>query len=95
MLDGRVLGASQVEYKPFGKPPLKKKKVASSKALQHKCHLCSIPAAPPPGIGATRQPAESYGSYGSYGHTVIRQLGTAPAAPARHRSLPGRATCPA
>ena len=23
MLDGRVLGASQVEYKPFGKPPLK------------------------------------------------------------------------
>ena len=24
MLDGRVLGASQVEYKPFGKPPLKK-----------------------------------------------------------------------
>ena len=25
MLDGRVLGASQVEYKPFGKPPLKKK----------------------------------------------------------------------
>ena len=25
MLDGRVLGASQGEYKPFGKPPLKKK----------------------------------------------------------------------
>ena len=25
MLDGRVLGTSQVEYKPFGKPPLKKK----------------------------------------------------------------------
>ena len=24
MLDGRVLGASQVEYKPFGNPPLKK-----------------------------------------------------------------------
>ena len=23
MLDGRVLGASQVEYNPFGKPPLK------------------------------------------------------------------------
>ena len=45
MLDGRVLGASQVEYKPFGKRPLKRE-VASSKALQHKCHLCSIPAAP-------------------------------------------------
>ena len=24
MLDGRVLGASQVEYRPFGKPPLKR-----------------------------------------------------------------------
>ena len=24
MLDGRVLGASQVEYKPFRKPPLKR-----------------------------------------------------------------------
>ena len=24
MLDGRVLGASQVEYKPFGKPPLRR-----------------------------------------------------------------------
>ena len=24
MLDGRVLGASQVEFKPFGKPPLKR-----------------------------------------------------------------------
>ena len=24
MLDGRVLGASQVEYKPFGKLPLKR-----------------------------------------------------------------------
>ena len=35
MLDGRVLGASQVEYKPFGKPPLKRE-------IQHKCHLCSF-----------------------------------------------------
>ena len=24
MLDGRVLQASQVEYKPFGKPPLQR-----------------------------------------------------------------------
>ena len=30
MLDGRVLGASQVEYKPFGKPPLKREVQASS-----------------------------------------------------------------
>ena len=51
MLDGRVLEASQVEYKPFGKPPLQRE-VASSKALQHKCHLCSIPGAPLARIGA-------------------------------------------
>ena len=29
MLDGRVLGASQVEYKPFGKPPLKREPLHS------------------------------------------------------------------
>ena len=28
MLDGRVLGASQVEYKPFGKLPLKRESLA-------------------------------------------------------------------
>ena len=27
MLDGRVLEASQVEYKPFGKPPLQREPV--------------------------------------------------------------------
>ena len=31
MLDGRVLGASQVEYKPFGKPPLKREPEGRSK----------------------------------------------------------------
>ena len=30
MLDGRVLGASQVEYKPFGKPPLKREPLHTS-----------------------------------------------------------------
>ena len=30
MLDGRVLGASQVEYKPFGKFPLKREAYALS-----------------------------------------------------------------
>ena len=34
MLDGRVLGASQVEYKPFGKPPLKREKV-DMEELEH------------------------------------------------------------
>ena len=173
MLDGRVLGASQVEYKPFRKPPLKREFNAGNAGIPWRnpalnspqsliqrastqvptqvpfvpfvftflprqaaepslspgsllyalnCfnmseymsdeHVLGTPGAPPcratcpakkpprprhlPGIGATRQPAESYGSYGSYGHTVIRRLGTAPpAAPARHRSLPGRTTCPA
>ena len=57
MLDGRVLGASQVEYKPCGNPPLKRE-------IQHKCHLCSrhLPgteASLPrhlPGIGALPSP---------------------------------------
>ena len=33
MLDGRVLGASQVEYKPFGKPPLKRE--GTRRPLRH------------------------------------------------------------
>ena len=46
MLDGRVLGASQVEYKPFGKPPKERdtgnagipwKNPALDRDLQHKC----------------------------------------------------------
>ena len=34
MLDGRVLEASQVEYKPFGKPPLQREDVVAQVA-QH------------------------------------------------------------
>ena len=33
MLDGQVLGASQVEYKPFKKPPLKREVLCSVFAL--------------------------------------------------------------
>ena len=33
MLDGRVLEASQVEYKPFGKPPLQRED-SKSKTLR-------------------------------------------------------------
>ena len=33
MLDGRVLEASQVEYKPFGKPPLQRERLAHQRAL--------------------------------------------------------------
>ena len=63
MLDGRVLGASQVEYKPFGKLPLKRE-------LQHKWHQFNTSA-------------------------TCATCVHIPAAPAWHRSLPGRATCPA
>ena len=36
MLDGRVLGASQVEYKPFGKPPLQREKGSQKKGSPKK-----------------------------------------------------------
>ena len=32
MLDGRVLEASQVEYKPFGKPPLQRERVGTAQS---------------------------------------------------------------
>ena len=38
MLDGRVLKASQVEYKPFGKPPLKRE---ASTCCLTRCATCS------------------------------------------------------
>ena len=63
MLDGRVLGASQVEYKPFGKPPLKRE-------IQHKWRQFNTSATC------------------ACVHIPVARL-------ARHRSLPGRATCPA
>ena len=37
MLDGRVLEASQVEYKPFGKPPLQREVRPRSGLLQEPC----------------------------------------------------------
>ena len=64
MLDGRVLGASQVEYKPFGNPPLKRE-------IQHKWHQFNTSA-----------------TCATCVHIPVARL-------ARHRSLPGRATCPA
>ena len=50
MLDGRVLGASQVEYKPFGKPPLKREVLCSVFALlcgavcSCRCSRCAVRA---------------------------------------------------
>ena len=47
MLDGRVLGASQVEYKPFGKPPLQREVLCSVFALSRgavcscRCSRCA------------------------------------------------------
>ena len=34
MLDGRVLEASQVEYKPFGKPPLQREPKHKAQVLE-------------------------------------------------------------
>ena len=39
MLDGRVLEASQVEYKPFGKPPLQREHKRGNERYQ--ALLCS------------------------------------------------------
>ena len=50
MLDGRVLGASQVEYKPFGKPPLKKENLHSSRVPCYMCYMCYILHAKPPNL---------------------------------------------
>ena len=50
MLDGRVLEASQVEYKPFGKPPLKREAQrlqslhAARKGLPHRRHVVQLQA---------------------------------------------------
>ena len=41
-LDGRVLGASQVEYKPFGKPPLKRE--AAPRPRRRAARPCDTPA---------------------------------------------------
>ena len=50
MLDGRVLGASQVEYKPFGKPPLQRE------VPWRLPRLASLPRLP--GIGALPSPRQ-------------------------------------
>ena len=38
MLDGRVLGASQVEYKPFEKPPLKRGRCGTLSGMLERCY---------------------------------------------------------
>ena len=50
MLDGRVLGASQVEYKPFGKPPLKREAPGSESC---RCEVVrgAQPGVPGPALG--------------------------------------------
>ena len=41
MLDGRVLGASQVEYKPFEKPPLKSLPFCAARVLANNTSCCA------------------------------------------------------
>ena len=45
MLDGRVLGASQVEYKPFGKPPLKRERLQSAESFNTQPGLAGLDSA--------------------------------------------------
>ena len=56
MLDGRVLGASQVEYKPFGKRPLKREiggtNVTNARFLGQRGESSSRGPRHLPGIGA-------------------------------------------
>ena len=54
MLDGRALGASQVEYKPFGKPPLKRE--AWTRELQLRPRSRTVVA-----VSANRAPATQRG----------------------------------
>ena len=42
MLDGQVLGASQVEYKPFGKPPLKREVQACGCKIETPRYACNL-----------------------------------------------------
>ena len=63
MLDGRVLGASQVEYKPFGKPPLKRELVPRLSLSGAR----APPAAPAPSLRpctcrSARQRPEAHGA---------------------------------
>ena len=91
MLDGRVLGAPQVEYRPFGKPPLKREVLCSVFALSRgaasELHAELHTGSNQKMVGAcfqprlTRQPAESYGSYGSYGHTAAWRCAALPRLP--------------
>ena len=63
MLDGRVLGASQVEYKPFGKPPLKRettqcpsgsRKLVSSESCRVGAAATQRSGEPGPGAGGLK-----------------------------------------
>ena len=42
MLDGRALGASQVEYKPFGKPPLKRERAGCGCKIVTARYACNL-----------------------------------------------------
>ena len=77
MLDGRVLEASQVEYKPFGKPPLQRELSVNELggAMRHPAHLTrKTPAVRrhTPMHSRTRRPdcPENYGSALLYSRTL-------------------------
>ena len=74
MLDGRVLEASQVEYKPFGKPPLQREH------WWHQCHKNSSPS-----VGG-RTAARFFAN----GCEAPAARHRSPAAPARHSLQPAK-----
>ena len=54
MLDGRVLGASQVEYKPFRKPPLQRE--PHRRRGRETRNRAGLPLSAAPGRGGVRAP---------------------------------------
>ena len=78
MLDGRVLEASQVEYKPFGKPPLQREKLGKSffrdKYYEYLVHV--------PVIGRRRSGRNSGAGYERRDWLPVNELGGATRHPA-------------
>ena len=94
MLDGRVLEASQVEYNPFGKPPLQREVSSLKSSIQWRTN----PPLPIPG----RTPEADLRTTHSevYDHIVHFKFPgpgqrNTPVADLRTTQAPGRATCPA
>ena len=94
-MDGRVLGASQVEYKPFRKLPLKREMPECRDSLQKPCIELppQVEYKPFGKLPLKRELQHKWHQFNT--SATCATCVHIPAAPAWHRSLPGRATCPA